>query len=135
MEFNAWTEAVIKEGVLLQEQIFIRSYRRCSVKKGVLTNFAKFTGNNCTGLKLQASSWNFFKKETLTWEVFCEFFEIFENTFFTERLWMIASRYSSKYLFYHGSTEYKADCMIKIFKKCQWRSSDLVDLQAYSQQL
>ena len=135
MEFNEWTEAAIEEGVL-QKQIFISSYRRCSIKKGVLTNFAKFTGNTCARLKLQASAWNTLKKETLIREFFCEFCEIFENTFFTEHLWMTTSRYSSKYLFYHhGSTEYQADCMIKIFKKCQWRSSVLVNLQAYSQQL
>ena len=33
------------------------------------------------------------------------------------------------------STEYQADCMIKIFEKYQSRSLILVKLQAYSQQL
>ena len=135
MEVNEWTEATIEEGVL-QKQIFISIYRKCSIKKGVLANFAKFTGNTCARLQLQASAWNCLKKETLTREFFCEFCEIFENTFFTEQLRMIASRYFSKYMFYHhGSAEYQADCMVNIFKKCQWRSSVLVNLQAYSLQL
>ena len=129
--------------VFCKKQMFISNYRRCSIKNrcslavtgGVLTNFSKFTGNTCARLKLQASPWNFLKKETLTREFFCEFCDIFESNLFTEHLWMTVSRYSSKYLFYHGSTEYQADCMIKIFKKCQWRSSVLVNLQAYSQQL
>ena len=39
MEFNG-QNAAIKDGVL-QKQIFRSSYRRCSLKTGVLTNFAK----------------------------------------------------------------------------------------------
>ena len=33
--------------------------------KGVLTNFAKFTAKICARVKLEASVWNFVKKETL----------------------------------------------------------------------
>ena len=72
-------------------------------KKDVLTSFAKFTAKICARLKLQASVWNFVKKETLTEEFSCEFCEIFKNIFFTEHLWTNASRYSSKYLFYRVS--------------------------------
>ena len=83
---NEWTEAAIEEG-FLQKQIFKSSYRRYSIKKGALTNFAKFIRNNCARLKLQTSARNFVKKETLTQEFSCEFCQIFENTFFTEHLW------------------------------------------------
>ena len=83
---NEWTEAAIEEG-FLRKQIFKSSYRRCSIKKGALTNFAKFIRNNCARLKLQTSARNFVKKETLTQEFSCEFCQIFENTFFTEHLW------------------------------------------------
>ena len=82
---NERTEAAIEEG-FLQKQIFKSSYRRCSIKKGALTNFAKFIRNNCARLKLQASARNFVKKETLTQQFSCEFCQIFENTFFTEHL-------------------------------------------------
>ena len=50
------------------------SHQRCSVRKGVLRNFAKFTGKAC----------NFIKKETLAQVFPCEFCEISKNTFFTE---------------------------------------------------
>ena len=50
-------------------------------KKGTLKNFAKFTGKHCARVcflrKLQASG------------VFCEFCEIFKNTYFTEHLWWL----------------------------------------------
>ena len=36
------------------------------MKKGVLTNLAKFTGNTCARLKLQASAWNFLKDRKST---------------------------------------------------------------------
>ena len=54
-------------------------------KKGVLTNFSKFTGKHLFQslflIKLHASACNFIKKETLT-QVFCSgFYEISKNTF------------------------------------------------------
>ena len=64
-------------------------HRRFSIKKGVLKNFAKFTGKHlCQSLFFQAC--NFIKKETLAQVFFCAFCEIFKNRFFTEHLWMIA---------------------------------------------
>ena len=45
-------------------------------------------------IKLQASTYNFIKKETLTLPKIhrpCKFFEIFKNTFLTELLWTTAS--------------------------------------------
>ena len=89
------------------------SHWRCSVKKGVLKNFAKFTGkhlcqslsfNKVAGLRsatlLKKRLWrrcfpvnfakflafNFIKKETLSQVFSCEFCKISKNTFFTEHL-------------------------------------------------
>ena len=66
--------------------------QRCSVKKGVLRNFAKFTGKH-QGQSLFLIKWpqacNFIKKETLAQVFSCEFCEIFKNTFFTEHLWWL----------------------------------------------
>ena len=53
-------------------------------KKGVLKNFAKFTGKHlCQSFFLN-------KKETLTQVLSCEFCEIFKNNFFIEHLrWLL----------------------------------------------
>ena len=68
---------------------------RCSVRKGVLRNFPKFTGKHLRQSfffkKLQAEACNFIEKETLAQVFFCEFCEISKNTFFTEHLWLTAS--------------------------------------------
>ena len=66
---------------------FRSSHRRCSIKKGVLRNFTKFTGkrmHQIVGLQL-------IKKETLAQVFSCEFYEISKNTFFTEHLWTTVS--------------------------------------------
>ena len=67
----AWTFKLIltfKLIIELPEAVF----QRCSVKKGVLRNFAKFTGKHLK--KCQ--------KETLAQAFSCEFCEISQNTFF-----------------------------------------------------
>ena len=70
------------------------SHQRCSIRKGGLKKFAKFTGKHlCQSLfliKLQA-----IKKETGT-GVFCEFCEIFKNTFFIEHVWTTVSECGMK---------------------------------------
>ena len=54
-------------------------------KKAVLTNFTIFTGKDlCWSL--------FFKKETPTHVLSCEYYEIFKNTYFEEHLRMAAFR-------------------------------------------
>ena len=76
------------------------SHRRCSAKKGVLRNFAKFTGKHlcqrlffkkhCTKSFLLRISWffvqrkacYFIKKETLAQAFSCELCEISKNLFF-----------------------------------------------------
>ena len=61
--------------------------QRCSVRKGVLKNFAKFAGKHlCLSLvsflmKLQAGACNFIKKRTPSQVFSCEFCEISKNTF------------------------------------------------------
>ena len=71
------------------------SHQRCSVRKGVLRNFAKFTGkhlcqslffNKVAGLRLAT----LLKRDSA--QVFsCEFCKVSMNTFFTEHLWVTAS--------------------------------------------
>ena len=72
------------------------NHQRCSIIKGVLINFPKFTGkhlcqslflNKVAGLRPEAS--NFIKKETLAPVFSCGFCEIYKNTFFTEHLWWL----------------------------------------------
>ena len=57
--------------------IFRNGHRRCSVKKSLLRNFAKFTGKH-----LRQSL--FFKKENLAQVFSCEFYEIFTNIFYEQ---------------------------------------------------
>ena len=55
-------------------------------EKGVLRNFAEFTGKHlCQSLffnKVAGGAWNFIKKETLAQVFSCEFRDITKNTFF-----------------------------------------------------
>ena len=72
------------------------SYRRCSVKKYVLRNFAKFTRKHlCQSLFFNKVAGlrpvTFLKKETLAQVFSCEFCKIFKNTFFTKHLRTTAS--------------------------------------------
>ena len=57
------------------------------MKKGVVENFAKFTGKHL----FRPQACNFIKKETVAQVFSCEFCEIFKNTFFTEHLRTTAS--------------------------------------------
>ena len=69
----------------------------CSIKKGVLKNFAIFTEKHlCQSLFLCC---NFIKNEALAQEFSCEFSKIFKIIFFTEHLWMTASIYKSCWLY------------------------------------
>ena len=81
---------------LLKQQIYLKipriSHQRCSRKKGVRRNFAKFTGKHlCQSLFFKPQACNFIKKETLAQVFSCEFCETSKNTFFTEHLWATAS--------------------------------------------
>ena len=63
------------------------SHPRCSIKKGVLKNFAKFTGKHLC----QSLFFNKVDSETLAQMFSSEFCEIFKNTLFTVHLWTTAS--------------------------------------------
>ena len=60
--------------------------RSCSVKKGVLANFTKFTGKHLSQSlffnKVAGGACNFIKKESLAQVFSCEFCEISKNTVF-----------------------------------------------------
>ena len=66
------------------------SHRRCSMKKSVLRNFAKFTGKHlCQSLFLNKVAG---LKETVAHVLSCEFCKISKNTFFEEYVWSTASK-------------------------------------------
>ena len=76
------------------------THRRCSIKKGVLKIFAKFTEkrlfqsllfNKVAGLR---QGCNFIKKEALEQVFSCEFCENFKNPFFIEHLQATVSEFS-----------------------------------------
>ena len=72
-----------------------RNRRRCSVRKGVLRNFVKFTGKHlCQSLFFNTVAGmgpaTLFKKETLAQVFSCESWKISKNIFFIEHLWTTA---------------------------------------------
>ena len=81
--------------IVRTDTIVRSSQQRCSVRKGVLRNFTKFTGKHlCQSFffnKVAGATCNFIKKETLPPVFSCEYCEIPKNTFFTEYLWVTAS--------------------------------------------
>ena len=74
---------------------FRGSHRRCSVRKGVLRNFAEVTGKHLSQSlffnKVAGLAWNLIEKETLEQVISCDFWEISKNIFFTEHIRMSAS--------------------------------------------
>ena len=87
------------------------SHRRCSVGKGVLRDFEKFTGKHlCQSLFFNKVASNFSKKETLTQVFSSEFCEILkEDLFFTKHLWWLLAYLPNKY-------KYKDSLTSKIIK-------------------
>ena len=85
------TLLVFRPATLLKR--YRSSHQRCSIKKAVLKNFAIFTGKHlCRSLffiKLQALQ--LYQKETPTQVFFCEYCEIFKNTYFEKHLRTTAS--------------------------------------------
>ena len=73
--------------IIIPHKVILRSSRpEVFCIKGVVRNFAKFTGKHqCQSLffdKVAGDACNFIKKETLAQVFFCEFWEIYKNTFF-----------------------------------------------------
>ena len=91
------------------------SQRRCSIKKGVLKNFATVTGvlpETLFYYSCRPEACNFIKKETRAQVFSCEFGEIFKNTLFTEHLWTTAS---DKKLFFNLTTLFRTLFGFRIF--------------------
>ena len=63
------------------------SHRKCSIEKGVLENFSKFTGKHLC----QVLASNFIKKETLEQLFSTELSQINKTTFFIEHPLVTAS--------------------------------------------
>ena len=86
---------------LLEEQAVLCGNNRSSrpevfCKKGVLRNFAKFTGKHLYQIrffnKVAGLACNFVKKESLAQVFFCEFCEISKNTVFYRTLQVASSK-------------------------------------------
>ena len=70
------------------------SHRRNSMRKGVLRNFAKFTGKHlCQSLFFNKVAALIVKKETLAQVFSSEYCEISKNTFFYRTATVVASVY------------------------------------------
>ena len=68
---------------------FRGSHRRCSVRKGVVRDFAKVTGKHlCQSLVFNKVAG---LAQVLEQVISCDFWEISKNTFFTEHIRVIAS--------------------------------------------
>ena len=63
-------------------------HRSCSVKKVVLRNFAKLTGNICASVSFltKLKAYNFIEKKILAQVFSCDFWKISKNNFSTEHL-------------------------------------------------
>ena len=77
---HLWQSYILK-------RVFLRSsHRRCSVRKGILSNFGIFIGKNlCQSLfynKVAGLAYNVIKKETLAQAFSCEFCKTSNNTYF-----------------------------------------------------
>ena len=77
---------------------------RCSVKKDVVRNFAKFTEKHCA----PGAACNFIKKETLVQVFSGEFCEISKNTFFIEHLRTTVSYRSVVNVWYTASVSVRS---------------------------
>ena len=78
------------------------SHQRCSIKKKLFLKILQNSQENTCAtfsflIKLQASGLQHYLKRDFGTGVFCEFCEIFDNTFFTEHLWclLLSSRQSN----------------------------------------
>ena len=93
--------------------------QRYSVRKGVLRNFAKFTGKHlCQSLffnEVASAACNFIKKETLAQVFSCEFCEISKNNVFTEHLCTTAVYISGRYVI---NVYVSGDCVIFVLFSC-----------------
>ena len=86
------------------------THRRCSVEKGVLKKFTKFTGKyQCQSLffnKVAGQACNFIKKKTLVQVFSFEFCESSKNTFLKEHSGRLL-------LYYQNSVKYLRRCFLR----------------------
>ena len=96
--FNHICKQILQNQRRRNSQVYVTSsHRRCSVKKGVLKNFANFKGKHlCWSLfliKLQAfRSATLIKKRLQHRHFFVKFVKLFKNTYFEERQRATASK-------------------------------------------
>ena len=125
-------------------------------EKGVLRNFAKFTGKHlcqslffnkvaggaCNFIKKETLAHNFIKKETLAQLFSCEFCEISNNIFLTEHLWWLLLAFIIKrirYFIVHSPSIGPLDYILReglvfgVTKKLRNAWADLV-VGAYKQE-
>ena len=84
---KSWSKISQAVPNFLKHYYFRSSHMRCSVKKDVFKNFAKFTRKHlCQRLffnKVAGQVYNFIKKESLVQVLSCEFCEISKNIYRT----------------------------------------------------
>ena len=100
------------------------SHKKCSVKKGVLKNFAEFSGQHlCQSLFFHnvSGSSTFLQKETLAKVFSWEFFEIFKNTFFTKHFrWVLLKLVIAQYLRVVVTNIFRRNCW-QMFVQLYWK--------------
>ena len=86
IQITIWDRILIFFQIFTESNLYGSSHLKCSVRKGVLRSFAKFTGKHlCQTLFWQScrpDACNFIKKETLAPVFTCEYCGISKNTFF-----------------------------------------------------
>ena len=81
--------SLFKPFVWKSDPLFRSSQRRCSVRKGVLRKFAKFTGNHLQTTWNHAQICNVIKIETPAQVFYCEFCEVSKKTFLQSTSWRL----------------------------------------------
>ena len=91
---------------MVESITFRSSHRRCSVRKGILKNLAKFTGKHLcqTLIKFLALACNFIEKEALTEMFSCEFCET-DKLFYRKRCFYVVSTRSNTALSQEKTTQ------------------------------
>ena len=116
------------------------SHRRCSVRKGVVRNFAKFTGKHpCQSLffnEVAGLARNFIKKETLEQMFSCEFCKFVRTVFlqntFGGCLWkdenVVCLTHFMPRIFFYTSRKHRKTSSSGVFRgysRDQWRKMGL----------
>ena len=99
------------------QDLYRSSHQKCSVRKGILRNIAKFTGKHLW----RSPFLNFMKKETMAQVFYCEFCKIYKKTFFYRTPLVAASGYRQRPEAWNG---------LRCFETC--KSSMNQSFRAYS---